>query len=407
MLNIFKKLDLVLLFSALGLVALGLVALYSSSNTAMNQGVGTNYFLKQLIWAIAGLGVAFTIYFIPHRWIYESAYFIYAFSLFLLMLVIFFGRIGYGAERWLRIGPIGFQPSEFAKLATILAVARFVSQDTVDLNRIKYFVLASLFFFVPFALIVRQPDLGTGMVFVALALPIYFWAGLKGSNFFLIIMPFLIVFASFHFYAFLLLMFVLVAYLVYSHRSKVVVIFNFLANILMGLLTPLLWSHLKPYQRNRIQIFLNPETDPRGAGYQIIQSKVAIGSGGFSGRGFMQGSQTQLRFLPEQHTDFIYAVIGEEFGFLGVMLGLLLFLIFLLRGVYIAAVVRNRFNSLVAIGIVTVIAFHTIVNIGMTIGFFPVTGLPLPFLSYGGSALLTEMAMVGILLNFYKNRFEY
>ena len=175
----------------------------------------------------------------------------------------------------------------------------------------------------------------------------------------------------------------------------------------MGLLTPVLWNHLKPYQKNRIKIFLNPEADPRGAGYQIIQSKVAIGSGGGLGKGFMQGSQTQLRFLPEQHTDFIYAVIGEEFGFLGALLGLILFFLLLIRGVKIATMVRNRFNSIVAIGIVTIIAFHTIINLGMTVGLLPVTGLPLPFISYGGSSLLTNMIMVGILLNYYKNRYEY
>ncbi|MEJ2636177.1 MAG: rod shape-determining protein RodA [Calditrichia bacterium] len=402
-----KKIDVFLLLSVLGLITLGLVALYSSSYTAMSQGVGTNYFLKQLIWAIVGLAGVLIIYFIPHRWIYESAYFLFGASLFLLILVIFFGRMGYGAERWLRVGPMVLQPSEFAKLATVLAVARFISQDSVNLNRLKDFMLAALFIFIPFVLIVRQPDLGTATVFVALALPMFYWAGLKGDNLFLIIMPILMALASTHYYAFLFLMIVLVVFLIYSQRSKMILIFNFVANIVVGLITPFLWNHLKPYQKNRIIVFLNPEADPRGAGYQIIQSKVAIGSGGFGGKGFMEGSQTQLRFLPEQHTDFIFAVVGEEFGFIGIFLGLILFCILLMRGVNIASVSRNRFNGIVAIGIVTVIAFHAIVNIGMTIGFFPVTGLPLPFLSYGGSAMLTNMAMIGLLLNFYKNRFEY
>ncbi len=407
MINIMKKIDVFLLLSVLGLITLGLVALYSSSYTAMSQGVGTNYFLKQLIWATVGLAGVLIIYFIPHRWIYESAYFLFGASLFLLILVIFFGRMGYGAERWLRVGPMVLQPSEFAKLATVLAVARFISQDSVNLNRLRDFMLAALFIFIPFVLIVRQPDLGTATVFVALALPMFYWSGLKGDNLFLIIMPILMALASTHYYAFLFLMIVLVVFLIYSQRSKMILIFNFVANIVVGLITPFLWNHLKPYQKNRIIVFLNPEADPRGAGYQIIQSKVAIGSGGFSGKGFMEGSQTQLRFLPEQHTDFIFAVVGEEFGFIGIFLGLILFCILLMRGVNIASVSRNRFNGIVAIGIVTVIAFHAIVNIGMTIGFFPVTGLPLPFLSYGGSAMLTNMAMIGLLLNFYKNRFEY
>ncbi len=402
-----QKIDIVLLISVLGLLVMGLLALYSSSSTVITEGYGTNYFFKQLVWIGIGLVIMTIIIFLPNKLIYESAYILYGISLFLLVVVIFFGSVGQGAERWLRLGPLYIQPSEIAKLTTILAVARFISQDKINLNTFKDFMIASSFILVPFIFIVRQPDLGTAMVFGAIALPMFYWAGLKGSNVLLILMPFLIMLASFQFYSFLILMIILVLYLAYSRKSKTVSVVNFLANISMGLLTPVLWNHLKEYQRNRIKIFLNPEADPKGAGYQIIQSKVAIGSGGFTGKGFLQGSQTQLRFLPEQHTDFIFAVIGEEFGFIGVVIGLVLFFVFLMRGIFIATIVKSRFNSIVAVGIVTVIAFHVVVNIGMTIGLFPVTGLPLPFLSYGGSALLTNMVMAGILLNFYKNRYEY
>ncbi len=402
-----KNVDFALILSLVGLIVLGLFTLYSSSHTTVEGGLGSNFFLKQLIWVIIGFGAIIIIFFMPNRWIFASAYYLYGISLFFLILVIFFGKTGQGAERWLQVGPISFQPSEFAKLASILAVARFVSRDEVNLNTAKDFLFASLFIVVPFIVIVRQPDLGTSMVFVAIALPMLYWAGLKLSNLFLIAMPILIMLASFNFFTFLLLMVILVAYLVFSHRTKLILISSFLLNIAMGLLTPVLWNHLKPYQRDRIKIFLNPEADPRGAGYQIIQSKVAIGSGGGMGKGFMQGSQTQLRFLPEQHTDFIYAVIGEEFGFVGALSGLILYFILLIRGVQIASLVRSKFNSIVAIGIVTLIAFHMIINIGMTVGLLPVTGLPLPFVSYGGSALVTNMVMIGILLNFYRNRYEY
>lgn len=402
-----KNVDFALILSLVGLIVLGLFTLYSSSHTTVEGGLGSNFFLKQLIWVIIGFGAIIIIFFMPNRWIFASAYYLYGISLFFLILVIFFGKTGQGAERWLQVGPISFQPSEFAKLASILAVARFVSRDEVNLNTAKDFLFASLFIVVPFIVIVRQPDLSTSMVFVAIALPMLYWAGLKLSNLFLIAMPILIMLASFNFFTFLLLMVILVAYLVFSHRTKLILISSFLLNIAMGLLTPVLWNHLKPYQRDRIKIFLNPEADPRGAGYQIIQSKVAIGSGGGMGKGFMQGSQTQLRFLPEQHTDFIYAVIGEEFGFVGALSGLILYFILLIRGVQIASLVRSKFNSIVAIGIVTLIAFHMIINIGMTVGLLPVTGLPLPFVSYGGSALVTNMVMIGILLNFYRNRYEY
>jgi rod shape determining protein RodA len=407
MTSIYKKFDIILLVSFLGLLALGLVGLYSSSNTAMEQGVATNYFVKQLIWVIVGIFFLIGLYFIPLKWIIDSAYTLYGLNILLLVIVIFFGKSGQGAVRWLQIGPIFVQPSEFAKLATILAVSRFISKENVDINTLKDFLVTALFFVIPFILIIRQPDLGTSMVFVAIALPMMNWAGLKFGNLVLILMPFLMVFASFQFYTFLILMAVLVFYLLYSKRSKFVVMFNFLVNIFMGLITPVLWNNLKPYQRNRIMIFVNPEADPQGAGYQIIQSKVAVGSGGVFGKGFMEGSQTQLRFLPEQHTDFIFAVIGEEFGFTGVLLGLLLYVTLFIRGIQIASLVKNRFSSITSIGIVTVLAFHVVINISMTVGLLPVTGLPLPFISYGGSSLLTNFIMIGILLNFYKNRYEY
>lgn len=407
MTSIYKKFDIILLVSFLGLLVLGLLGLYSSSNTAMEQGVATNYFVKQLIWVIVGIFFLIGLYFIPLKWIIDSAYTLYGLNILLLVIVIFLGKSGQGAVRWLQIGPIFVQPSEFAKLATILAVSRFISREDVDINTLKDFLITALLFVIPFILVIRQPDLGTSMVFVAMALPIMNWAGLKFGNLVLILMPFLMVFASFQFYTFLILMAVLVFYLLYSKRSKFVVMFNFLVNIFMGLITPVLWNNLKPYQRNRIKIFVNPEADPQGAGYQIIQSKVAVGSGGIFGKGFMEGSQTQLRFLPEQHTDFIFAVIGEEFGFTGVLLGLLLYVTLFIRGIQIASLVKNRFSSIVSIGIVTVLAFHVIINISMTVGLLPVTGLPLPFISYGGSSLLTNFIMIGILLNFYKNRYEY
>ncbi len=405
--ELYKKVDLVLLFSVVGLIAMGLVALYSSSHTAMVSGETTNYFLKQLIWVSLGVSALVVVYFMPHRWFFDFAYPLYGVGLFMLVLVLLFGFTGMGAERWIRLGPFKIQPSEFAKLTTILALAKYISSEKIDLNSLHHFLIATLIPFVPFLLIVRQPDLGTSLVFVALTLPMFYWAGLKGTNLVLIVFPVLILFASFHFYAFLILMLVLIIYLVLTNRSLQIIVINFLGNVFMGMITPVLWNQLKPYQQNRIKIFLRPEADPRGAGYQIIQSKVAIGSGGLFGKGFMQGSQTQLRFLPEQHTDFIFAVIGEEFGLMGVTLGLLFFFILLVRGIQIAAMVKNRFNSIVSIGIVTVFAFQIVINIGMTVGLFPVTGIPLPFLSYGGSSLITNMVMIGLLLNFYRNRYEY
>jgi rod shape determining protein RodA len=402
-----EKIDLIISFSVIGLLILGMHALYSSSQVTITSGLGTNYFSKQLIWIIIGVLLLIIIYKIPNGWIFESSYIFYGLSLLLLLLVLVLGNSKFGATRWLNLRFFTIQPSEFAKLATVLTLSRFLSSEKVDLNKLNYFLIAVSIILAPFILIIREPDLGTSLVFIAMALPIFYWAGLKIGNLILIVTPFVIIFASFHFYAFLIVMILLVLYLVYSKRSRFVVVLNFIANVLMGLLTPMLWNQLHPYQQNRIKIFLNPEADPRGAGYQIIQSKVAIGSGGFTGTGILQGSQTQLRFLPEQHTDFIFAVIGEELGFIGVTIGLILFLLFFIRTIHIATQTKSFFNSISIIGIVTIIAFHTIVNIGMTIGLLPVTGLPLPFLSYGGSALITNLVMIGIILNIYKNRYEY
>jgi rod shape determining protein RodA len=407
MLDYFKKIDVTLVVSLFGLLILGLLALYSTSYTQLTDEASVDYFFKQSIWILLGILVLIGLYFMPNRWIFASSYYLYFLSVIMLVLVIFIGKLGQGAERWLQLGAISIQPSEFAKLATILAVAKYISREDVKLNTVKDFFIASMILIIPFVLILRQPDLGTAVVFAAFALPMFYWGDLKFNNLILILMPILVMLASFQFYSFLILMILFIFYLIVSQRSQLIIIINFIINIIMGLLTPVLWNNLKPYQRNRIQIFLNPEADPQGAGYQIIQSKVAIGSGGMTGKGFMEGSQTQLRFLPEQHTDFIYAVVGEEFGFLGAILGLGLFFILLMRGIKIASQVKNKYNSIVAIGIFTVIAFHITINIGMTVGILPVTGLPLPFLSYGGSSMLTNMAMIGILLNFYKNRYEY
>jgi rod shape determining protein RodA len=328
--------------------------------------------------------------------------------LILLLVVLLINGGGNGARRWLSLGFINFQPSELAKLAVLLAAANYLSNSDIDLNKFKnFFVVTTLFFIPEFLLVLRQPDLGTAMVFLVLILPVFYWAGLRGGNIFLYIAPLFVLVASFNFYFFLFAMLIIVGYLYFSKRSLLTGTAVFLINIFVGLITPVLWNNLREYQQQRIKIFLTPEADPLGAGYQIIQSKVAIGSGGFFGKGFLNGTQTQLRFLPEQHTDFIFAVVGEEFGFLGVFIGLLLFAIFLITAVKIANMQRSKFNGIVAIGIATLIGFHMMVNIGMTIGLLPVTGLPLPFVSYGGSAMVINLSMVGLLLNFYRHRYEY
>jgi rod shape determining protein RodA len=396
------KYDYITFFLVFALLMVGLVAIFSATQSASGE-TGTLFF-KQILWVGLGLTVLVLMSFIPTRTLHRLAYIFYALSVFSLVLVMFIGKAGQGAERWLSLGFIQVQPSEIAKITTILAVSRLLSEKYSDVNQFKYFFLACGVVLLPAVLIIEQPDLGTTMVFMALAIPLLFWAGLNWFAIFIILTPILTVIASFHFWTFLLVMVVISFILFYSRRKPSIIIAVFLLNISVGIITPYLWGQLRPYQQQRIVTFINPEKDPKGSGYQIIQSQVAIGSGGFTGKGYLNGSQTHLRFLPAQHTDFIFSVIGEEFGFLGSFTVLSLFLMLILRLIHLAALVRDRFESMFIIGVVTVIFFHIVINIGMTIGMAPVTGIPLPFVSYGGSFLLTNMCMTGIVIGIVRNK---
>jgi rod shape determining protein RodA len=384
------------------LLLVGGVVIFSATQTI--TGDTGDLFYKQLFWFSLGLAVLFGISFIPTRSLQRSAYILYGLSIIGLILVMFIGKAGQGAERWLSFGFIRFQPSEFAKIATILAVSKLLSDKYADVNRFKYFAMTIGIILLPAFLIVEQPDLGTSLVFLALIIPTLFWAGLNWFYIFVIITPILVIIASFTFWAFLIVMLIISFILFYSRRKPLVIAAVFTLNIAVGIVTPYLWGQLRPYQQQRIVTFINPEKDPKGSGYQIIQSQVAIGSGGITGKGYLNGSQTHLRFLPAQHTDFIFSVIGEEFGFIGCAFVLLLFLLLILRLIFLTALVRDSFETMILIGVVTIIFFHVVINIGMTIGMAPVTGLPLPFISYGGSFLLTNMTMIGIVIGIVKNK---
>ena len=399
----FGRYDFISLFLVVILVIIGIFAIYSATSVADVDA--NSFFIRQVLWAILGMVLMIFISLVPLRSLNRFTYWFYGFSLFLLLLVLAIGRVGQGAERWLVIGPIHIQPSEIAKLATVMAVSKFLSDKYADVNKIKYFLISVLLIFVPFFLVARQPDLGTALVFLAIAIPLLYWAGLNWFAIFTILTPLLTMILSFNFWAFLFLMLTITVILVMSGKKPVILVAVFLMNISVGIATPYLWGQLRPYQQQRILTFINPEQDPKGAGYQIIQSQVAIGSGGVWGKGYMEGTQTHLRFLPAQHTDFIFSVIGEEFGFVGITIILLIFLILILRFIAIAAAIRESFEGMTMIGIATIILFHVLVNIGMTIGMAPVTGLPLPFLSYGGSSLMANLIMIGVALNISRSKF--
>lgn len=400
-----RGLDKVIIVCVLILMSAGLMAIYSATASIAGAEIMQNNFTKQIIWFLLGAMIASAIIISPTKWFYNASYLLYGGSIVLLVLVLFIGG-GKGAHRWFIMGSVHFQPSEVAKIATALALARYLSQDVRDLKNIKELAVAFALVIVPVGLILKEPDLGTGIVLCAMLIPILFWAGLSPFIVFLIVSPFVAVISAFNFYTFVAAMLVIVGVLLLAKRRLPVLITVFVVNIFFGALTPSLWNRLHDYQQNRILEFIGLKQDPRGTGYQVAQSLVGIGSGGVWGKGWLQGTQTKLRFLPEQHTDFIFSVIGEEFGFFGVTIILITFFVMLWRALQIASELKNKFLSLIVVGCTAILGVHVVVNTGMTVGIMPVTGIPLPFLSYGGSALLTNMIVIGLILSAGMKRYQ-
>jgi rod shape determining protein RodA len=401
-----RDLDKIIVVCVLLLVGLGLLAIFSATTAINTPAFLKGNFAKQVIWFTIGIMIASAVVMTPMKSFYKFAYFFYAISLVLLILVLLVGT-GKGAHRWFVLGPLRLQPSEIAKVATILAVARFASSESTDVRRHKDIAIVFALVLVPALLIVKEPDLGTAIVFFSLAIPMLFWAGLSPFLIFVITAPIITLVSAFNVYTFTAVILLITGVLIWRRSRLWVFLTIFLINITVGVLTPKLWGGLHEYQRTRILTFVGLQQDPKGTGYQVNQSKVAIGSGGFWGKGWRQGTQTKLRFLPEQHTDFIFSVVGEEFGFFGVTLVLVVFWTLLWRALVIAAAVKSKFTALVVVGCVTGISVHIIINTGMSVGIMPVTGLPLPFLSYGGSALWTNMVLIALILNAGVRRFQY
>lgn len=399
--------DKVLLLAVCIAAVAGIVSIYSATHSCSDPAEQALY-LKQMFWFVLGLVAFIMVSLIPHRIYYALSYVLYGAALVLLLgLFVVPGSIA-ETHRWYNLGVVNFQPSELAKMVTIFAVARFLSTRKVNMGRFQDIFVPLFLVIVPAVLIVREPDLGTALVFLFLVLPMLYWSGLSLGRLFFLVSPAINMICSFNWIVWTCFMLLLFG-LLYVIKPRLGMIMAIVAvNLMVGLATPYVWRNaLHDYQKKRLIAFMDAEKDPLGTGYQVLQSKIAIGSGGFSGKGFLQGTQTKLDFLPRQHTDFIFAVTGEEFGFLGSVFVLLIFGLIIFRGIRIASDVQNSYASLVAIGIVSVFLFHVVVNIGMTLGIMPVVGLPLSFLSYGGSSLLSCMAMGGLLSNIWMRRKEY
>ncbi len=405
--KIFDRFNILVFISAFTLITFGLLAIYSA--TYANEQVAAN-FTKQLVSALIGILVVLFTAYMPSKYIAMSSYVFYVLVVLMLVAVLFLGKRIKGQTSWFNIAGFGIQPSEFAKVATVLALSRFLSskQQDADVTKIRDFLFAVGICLFPVALIMLQPDMGTSLVFAVLVLPMLYWAGLPNYILFIIIAPVICAVGGFlGTWAFIAAAVFVFVVLLYFKKNILLTTVIFCICLVAGFSVNIAYDKLQPYQQRRITAMFNPESDPLGAGYNVIQSKIAIGSGGLMGKGFLQGTQTQLKYIPEQWTDFIFCMVGEEFGFIGSGIVVLLFMIIIWQTIHIAYICKNQFLSLCCIGFATIISFHILINLGMIMGIMPVIGIPLPFMSYGVSFLLSNLIMLGVILNAYRNRKEY
>ena len=386
----------------IGLITIGMMTLYSTKG---DTELLKSTFYRQLI----HLGIGFILFYIIQYFrvtlIYEMAYLVYLILLFGLIITFFMPEIS-GASRWIIIGPIQFQPAEVGKLILIFVLAKYLADFHENSTQWKLIAATISIAIIPAALIFKQPDLGTAIIFPAVTFPMLYWSGIRPYYLFIIAAPAISLMAAFNLTLFYCWVVVLIIVLFLGQPKLRTGIFLFFFNVGFGTLSTVIWDKLYFHQKERIFTFLDPTRDPQGAGYQILQSITAIGSGGLTGKGFGQGSQTHLRFLPVRDTDFIISVIGEEHGFIGICIVLFLFFVMLYWMIVHARKMSNRYSSFTIMGFSSIIFIHLIVNMGMAIGLLPVTGLPLPFISYSGSFLLSMIIIVGITNNLINNDIE-
>ncbi|MBO7499726.1 MAG: rod shape-determining protein RodA [Fibrobacterales bacterium] len=422
-----RRIDPIFCLVAAALASVGILLVYSATKNeelALSQCL----WFKQILYTFAGLLCALFIVLLPPRALYEASWPLYLVSLALLLYVAMGGGSvddAKGAARWIKLPGFNLQPSEVAKVAYLLVLSRYLSGREVRLENlfragVGLATLSPLWrplagasggrrawmwemglvplFCVPFLLVLKQPDLSTALVFMAMTLTMFFWAGLPLRELFLLVSPGLSLISSLNMAVWVVFIVALLAVLLRSRLQVWISVLILAANLLAGgMLGDAVWNSLEDHQRSRLQTFVDPTRDDRGAGYQVRQSFVAIGSGGLTGKGYLEGSQTNLDFLPEEHTDFIFGVLGEQFGFLGCTAVLGLFFMLVSRTLSVTTRAGNPFGNLVVVGSAAILGFHVAVNVAMTVGFMPVTGLPLPFISYGGTFMMTVMCLCGLI----------
>ena len=357
----FRDFDWILMGLVLLICALGVAEIYSA--TMATKLADKHLHISQIYWVTAGLALTFFVSLFSYQALLENIHWFYLAAVGSLMAVLVFGTRYLGAKRWVKLpGGMHFQPSEWVKLILILAMAKYFADFRQREMNLREVIKAGLVCGIPFVLVLVQPDLGTSLTYIPIALMALFLGGMRAKHAIAILLA-------------------------------------------VALVAPLGWKHMKPYQKQRLSSFLHPEADSQGAGYQLEQSLIAVGSGGLTGRGLGKGSQTQGSFIPEPHNDFIMAAFAEEHGFVGAILLLLLYFVVLMRLVHNAVTAPDRAGTFVVMGVVAVLAFHILINVGMVVGFMPVTGIPLPLMSYGGSSVLFMFLALGIVNNIRMRRF--
>ena len=359
-----KNFDFVIFFTVIIISIMGIINLYGSLSVG-HKDFFDPYAIKQIIWFVIAFLLMFAIISVDYNTLIEIAYYIYGFILILIIVVLLKGRITHGASRWISLGTVSFQPSEFMKIGLVFALVKYLtSYENRNSYSIKELIIPLIIILLPALLIAKEPDLGTALIVLFVGIIIIYLAGIK--------------------------------------RSAIL--------ILTGIalfLGPVLWFHLKPYQKSRILIFLHPAKDYLGAGYNIIQSEIAVGAGRLFGNGFGNGSQSTLNFLPAKHTDFIFSTFSQQFGFFGGIILIALYFILIISGFKIVYQTKKLQGFLLGAGALSILALHAIINIYMTIGLLPVVGVPLPFFSYGGTSVIVDMSAVAILLNIKMRRYKF
>ena len=430
------KIDYLLVIVVTGLVALGILMIYSAGFDPIDK-VNNGLYKKQILWFVFSFMFMIFVSFISYQFLGDYSLHIYVFACAILLFTTIFGTPIRNTRAWLNLGFFSIQPSEFMKLALVIVLGKYLEIRERDIKYFRELLIPTLLTIIPIAVILKQPDFGTAVIFIPILFTMLFvggadvshlvsiiviaaialivpmiltyreWIGSESSNFILdffndVNMLFIV--------SGIMLLISGVAFVAhYFAVNKMLRRIYIPGSVLsIGLLSSVVIQKIfKVYQKKRILVFLNPDLDPHGSGYNIIQSKIAIGSGGFFGKGFLQGSQAQLGFLPEKSSDFIFSVVAEEWGFVGSIILIVLFAIVVFRGIQIAFEAKDKFGALLASGITSIFFFHILINIGMVIGIMPVTGLPLCFVSYGGSNLLMSMIGVGILINIRTKKFVY